>query len=60
MTTEQEQQIRDAVAQIHAAGYRDGWHDAMTELRKAALHTRYNCPVMEHPSQGYIWLNRTE
>ena len=45
-----QQQIDAIVARIRAEAYRQGWQDAMTALRKAALRVRYDCPTIEYPN----------
>ncbi len=45
-----EQQIDAVVARIRGEAYRQGWQDAMTALRKAALQVRYDCPAIEYPN----------
>jgi hypothetical protein len=52
-----QKQIDGIVAGIKADAYRQGWCDAMTALRKAALQVRYDCPILELPDgQGFAML----
>ena len=41
-----DQKIENIVAEIRARAYKQGWHDAMKELRRRALEVGYDCPLM--------------